>query len=281
MKLLAPIEKLSRPIQISLGLALIGIVGFLDSLTGYEISFSLFYVIPIGLVGWLTSRRFGIIFSLISALVWLGADLSPDHYYSHPLIPIWNSLIRLAFFILITVLLAEVKRMMAQEKELAHTDFLTGAVNSRLFFSLAQMEIDRSVRYKNPFTLAYIDLDNFKTVNDQLGHSTGDEVLRTVVHTSKALLRRTDIMARLGGDEFAMLLPDTDQPSAEVVLQKIQQVLLEEMRRKNLPVTFSIGALTCTSPPSSTDELVQLADGLMYSVKRTGKNAIKYATYPA
>ena len=132
---------------------------------------------------------------------------------------------------------------------------------------------------KHPFTLAYIDLDNFKTVNDQLGHATGDQVLRTVVSSVKKNIRRTDIVARLGGDEFALLLPETNQESARVVLSKIQDGLLEEMRKNNWPVTFSIGVLTCRVAPPSTDALVSMADELMYSVKHDGKNGVKYATY--
>ena len=144
---------------------------------------------------------------------------------------------------------------------------------------LVQSEIDRLQRYQHPLTLAYIDLDNFKTVNDQLGHVTGDQVLRAVVSSVKKNIRRTDIVARLGGDEFALLLPETNQESARVVLSKVQDGLLEEMRINNWPVTVSIGVLTCRVAPPSTDALVSMADELMYSVKHDGKNGIKYATY--
>ena len=208
MELLANFEKQSTFFRIVAGFSLIGAIGIVDFLSGYELAFSLFYVIPISLLTWYTSRSLGIVASLASALVWLGADITSGHPYSHPLIPIWNILIRLAFFVLFTVLLSAIRSAGERERELARMDYLTGAVNSRLFYEMAQMEIERLQRYGHPFTLAYIDLDNFKSVNDQFGHSMGDQVLRTVVTTARKHLRVTDVVARLGGDEFALLLPD-------------------------------------------------------------------------
>jgi diguanylate cyclase (GGDEF)-like protein len=169
---------------------------------------------------------------------------------------------------------------MDHERDLAHIDFLTGAVNSRFFFDLVNMEIYRSQRYNHPFTIVYLDLDNFKTVNDKFGHITGDQVLRAVANQARTHLRKTDVVARLGGDEFALLLPETNQESAQVVISKIQGGLLVEMQQSNWPVTFSIGVLTCTDAPPSPDELIRLADELMYSVKHGSKNAIKFSNYP-
>jgi diguanylate cyclase (GGDEF)-like protein len=279
VNILANLEKQSQLSRILLGFALIGAIGILDFLTGYELAFSLFYVIPISLSIWVVDRRYGIITSFVSAFVWLGADLASGHFYSNPLIPIWNTLIRLLFFIIIALLLSALKSALEHEKELARTDYITGAVNSRLFFDLVQTEIDRSQRYEHPFTLVYFDLDNFKTVNDQFGHLTGDQVLRTVVSYAQKHLRKVDVIARLGGDEFALLLPETSQESARVILAKLQNGLLEEMRHNNWPITFSAGVLTCYVAPLKTDELVKMADDLMYSVKRSSKNAIIYSTY--
>jgi len=279
VKLLINFEKQSKSFYVVVGFALIGITGIVDFLTGYELSFSVFYVISISLVTWFTSRRLGLVTSFASAFVWLIADIATGHPYSYPLIPIWNSLIRLAFFVVITLLLSSLRRATERERELSRIDYLTGAANSRLFYELAQMEIDRFQRYAHPFTLAYIDLDNFKSVNDQFGHSIGDQVLRTVVSSARKHLRKTDVIARLGGDEFALLLPETNQESARVALSKIQGNLLEEMRQGNWPITFSIGVLTCSASPHTTDELVRMTDELMYSVKHNSKNAIKYSTY--
>jgi diguanylate cyclase (GGDEF)-like protein len=152
-------------------------------------------------------------------------------------------------------------------------------LNPRVFYALLQMEINRSRRYKNPFTIAYIDLDNFKTVNDEFGHAIGDKVLRFVVDQVKNNLRKTDVVARLGGDEFALLLPETKQESAQVVLSKLHSDILAKMKQQNWPVTLSIGVLTCIDAPITTDEAIKAVDDLMYSVKRGSKNGVKYASY--
>jgi diguanylate cyclase (GGDEF)-like protein len=279
VNLLSYFEKQSKSYIVLVGFALIGVIGIADFLSGYELAFSVFYVIPIALVTWFTNQRLGLVTSLLSAIVWVVADFATGHSYSSALIPIWNTLIRLAFFVLITLLLSGLRSTTERERELARIDYLTGIANSRLFYELTQMEIDRFQRYGRPFTLAYIDLDNFKSVNDKFGHLTGDHVLRTVVSAARRNMRKADVVARLGGDEFALLLPETDQESARGILSRIQGNLLEEMRQRNWPITFSIGVLTCSNAPHSADELVRMADDLMYSVKRDGKNAIKYSTY--
>jgi diguanylate cyclase (GGDEF)-like protein len=280
MNLLEILEKQGNPYYVlAAAFTLTGIIGVVDFLTGYEIALSLFYVLPVALVTWLTSRRFGLVTSLAGAIVWFWADVASGHPYPHPLIPVWNTIIRFGFFMIIALLLSALRKAMERERELARRDNLTGAMNSRFFYDLAQMEIDRFQRYEHPFTLAYIDLDNFKAVNDQFGHPAGDQVLRTVVNSAGKYLRKTDVFARLGGDEFVLLLPETNEESARVALSKIQDGFIEEMRLGNWPITFSIGVLTCSAAPHTTEELVMMADKLMYSVKRDGKNAIKYATY--
>ena len=279
MNFLASLEKRSKPFIIAVSFALICAVGVLDFLTGYEIAFSLFYLIPVALVTWLTGRRLGIVASLVSAVVSLISDVAAGIFYSHPLIYVWNTFMEFFFFVIVAYLLIALKITLEQERELARTDYLTGAANSRVFYDLLQTEINRSQRYKNPFTIAYIDLDNFKTVNDEFGHATGDLVLSSIVNQVRKHLRKTDVVARLGGDEFALLLPETKQESVQVVLSKLQCDILAEMQQNNWPVTLSIGVLTCINTPHTAEEVVRIVDDLMYSVKRASKNAIKYASY--
>lgn len=279
VKIIAILERQSKFFILVLGFALIGAIGVIDFLTLYELSLSAFYVLPISLITWFTNRRLGLTAAFISALVWLSADVATKHEYTYAFIPVWNTLIRLSFFVIISLLLSALRSAFQLESQMAREDYLTGAINSRFFYYLAQMEIDRYHRYGHPFTLAYFDLDNFKSVNDQFGHACGDQVLRTVASFIKGHVRKTDIIARLGGDEFALLLPETNQESACIAISNLQKGLLEEMQRNNWPITFSIGVLTYMAAPTSTDELVKMADDLMYSVKRSGKNAVRYSTY--
>jgi diguanylate cyclase (GGDEF)-like protein/PAS domain S-box-containing protein len=166
---------------------------------------------------------------------------------------------------------------LAREKDDARLDFLTRIANRRAFYEIAFTESARARRYGRSLTLIYLDLDNFKQVNDTYGHEVGDELLIEVAATIRSNVRTTDTVARLGGDEFALLLPETDQDAALLVTNKLREVLLNSMQRKNWPVTVSIGLVTFSTPPESVEEMVKQADAVMYSVKARGKNSIATA----
>ncbi|MBT8097960.1 MAG: sensor domain-containing diguanylate cyclase [Woeseia sp.] len=175
---------------------------------------------------------------------------------------------------------ADLESALEREKEISRTDPLTGAANRRLFSERLQREMDRSRRYKHPFSIAYLDLDHFKLVNDNMGHHAGDRLLATVVQTIQALCRSTDTVARVGGDEFAVLFPETDASAVRGAVDKFRAALLAEMRRNNWPVTFSIGVITCTTPPDDAQKLIGAADSLMYAVKESGRDAVRYGHFP-
>ena len=279
LKAISALEKQGKPFWVTMGAALLCLVGAVDYWTGFEVSFSLFYLIPIALVTWFTTARLGMMFAVASAIVWLIADILSGAVYSHQIIYLWNSAIRLGFFVL-TVFSLELMKTLEREKTFARMDYVTGSLNTRYFHALAQREIDRSSRYQYPFTVAYIDIDNFKNVNDSFGHITGDKVLYAVADCMQRHLRKTDIVARIGGDEFAILLPEVGLSLAETVISKMHGKLLEEMQKNNWPATFSIGVLTFSDAPSSVNEMLNMVDRLMYSVKNKGKNNISFATHP-
>jgi diguanylate cyclase (GGDEF)-like protein len=275
------VKKISRPVWIVLGVLLLSTVAFLDYITGVEFSFSLFYLLPISLISWAISERLGLVFAILSSCVWIAVDIwsGNSNRTSNLFAYMWNATARLGFFLL-PVFMIRLNRAMQHEKELARTDFLTGVLNTRFFHELAQMEINRSVRYKRPFTIAFIDVDNFKTINDTFGHTTGDTVLRAIAMHIKAHLRKTDIVARVGGDEFVILLTETNAQMAPSVITNLQRALLNKMKEDGWSVTFSIGVLTLSAPQLSVDEMLGRADQLMYRVKNGGKNNIQYATHP-
>jgi diguanylate cyclase (GGDEF)-like protein len=262
-----------------IGIVLIAIVAELDILTGYELSFSLFYLLPIALVAWYGGRRAALAACILSAAAWLMAEVVSGQRYSQPLIFVWNAAIRFGFFVIVAWLLTALRSELERERQLSRSDYLTGAASPAFFYDLLQLEIDRCTRNQRPFTLAYIDVDNFKSVNDQFGHSTGDQLLREVVARARRRLRKTDIVARLGGDELGVLLPETNQQGAPVVISSLQEALLSEMSLHNWPVTFSIGAMTFPAAPATPNEVIGMVDALMYTVKNSGKNSIRYSVY--
>ena len=275
MSILIILEKQNKSLLVFAGFILIGIIGFIDYLTGHEFAFSVFYVLPIFLVTWFTNRRLGLVTSVASTIIWLVADIATGQTYSSPFIPFWNSFIRFAFFMIIAILVSSLKSSL----ELAHTDPLTSAINSRYFYEIVQMEMNRSQRNQQPFTIAYIDLDNFKAVNDRFGHVVGDQVLIALVSSIRKVIRKSDFIARLGGDEFAILFPETDQEATRIIFSKIQNSFVEAVQQKNWSVTFSCGVMTCRVAPPTIGELIRTTDELLYSAKSDGKNTVKYSTY--
>ncbi len=264
---------------LALTLALMIFIG--DYLTNYDICFSIFYLAPIALVTWYLDRNTGIAMSLLSALAWLVADLESGDYSNEMFVPYWNASVRLGFFLAFVLTLSPLKHAYQRERKMAREDFLTGLANYKAFSDVAAYEIERSKRYLGPITIAYLDLDNFKSVNDTFGHQAGDRLLATVASVIRGNIRSTDTAARVGGDEFVVLLPETDEAAAKEMLGRLNDELVRVMHQNNWPVvTPSIGVVTYLNPPASVEEMVKKADSAMYAVKNNGKSSMRSQCLP-
>jgi diguanylate cyclase (GGDEF)-like protein len=262
-----------------LGLVLIGVIGAVDHFTGNEISFSIFYLLPIIFVTWYAEQKVGYLICLISALVWFMIDFVSKSIYSHHLIPYWNAIVRLGFFFMVAYLLGGLKAHLQREQELASTDDLTGLYNARAFKEEAGKQLDLSRRYHHSFALAFIDLDDFKKVNDSWGHTEGDNVLRMVGSTLRRVVRSTDTVGRLGGDECSVFMPEMSVSSARVAFSKLHRELQLEAQRNGWPIGFSIGVAVFAKLPATLDDAVSMADSLMYRAKTQDKNSVIYEVY--
>ncbi len=269
------LEKLSKPLLFLFCLSLLIGISFLDYLAK-DFSFAAFDLAPTFLATWFIGLWAGIAMSLASGLSYLILDIIETPIHSHFLVHHWNAASQFGFFLLVTYFLIELKKSLLRERELARRDPLTGSFNGRAFFELARREINRSRRYKDVFSFVYMDVDDFKNINDKYGHTDGDELLRTIADTVKSHLRNVDIIARLGGDEFAILMPETDHKGAAVVMPRLRNLLAEAMRKNGWPATFSIGVVTYTTAPDSIDTMIKKSDALMYEAKNAGKDMIKY-----
>jgi len=258
------------------GAGVVGVlgVGALDYVTGYEIGFSLFYLAPVSLVAWTKGRGAGYVTATLAAFIWLGADSLAGHRYSHVAIAYWNMAIRLGFFVFFVAALAALADAVARDRESARTDYLTALNNSRAFYDLAAAELERARRYGHPLAVAYVDVDNFKELNDEAGHREGDECLRVTGDVIKRAVRAGDIPARMGGDEFVVLMPETAPAEAVGVAERLRAALGASTRGRGWPVSFSIGVASFATAPPTAGELVKRADELMYKAKAAGKNRV-------
>lgn len=272
-------SRLNQPFVLVASSLLILCVGVLDVLTGEGISLAFFYLLPVAFVAWFTGRWNGILYAVVSVLIERIANALGGEQAGFSLAPYWNSTVLLLFFLVVVYLLTEFKNRMEREEILSRTDSLTEVANSRYFYTLAEMEIERLSRYEHPFTVAYMDVDNFKGINDRFGHRVGDDLLCVVATTMQNNLRITDTVARLGGDEFVILLPETRGEGALTIFFRLRQLLMSAMQAHGWDVTFSVGAITFVSPPMSVDSMVKSVDQLMYSVKTSGKDRIQHEIY--
>ncbi len=263
---------------LALSAALLVAFAVLDYVAGYEINLTAFYLVPVFVATWNAGRAAGITVALASAVASIAGDMAAGATYSHPLVPWAMMLVWACLFTVFVLVLTQLRRALEREKQLARVDPLTGVANRRYFVELLGVELSRARRSGRAVTVAYADLDNFKQVNDQLGHDAGDRLLKTVARTMSGRLRVTDSIGRMGGDEFAICLPETGAKAAEVVLADVRQQVVAALGNGAPVVTLSLGAVSCSTPPESVDALLHRADQALYGAKRNGKNQIRLET---
>jgi diguanylate cyclase (GGDEF)-like protein len=271
------LDKYKIPTEVSCYF-LVLLIAVIDYTTGESFSLSIFYLFPVFLVTWFRNKKEGVFISIFAAIIAALVDSMEVSYSHNNIIHYWKGLELFVFFATLSFILGRLKSEIEMHKKLARTDFLTGVHNARSFYEFINSEMERIARYKHSLTLAYIDLDNFKFINDQYGHVMGDKLLYLVSVILQKNLRTTDMVARLGGDEFSILFPETDYEQSEMAIQKIQANISDLMKQNNWPTTVSIGMVTCKLS-CSVDGLIKMADTLMYSAKNSGKNMIKHAVF--
>ena len=251
-------------------------LGLIDYASGPDLAFSVFYLLPISAVGWRFGFRGACGIAGLSALVWLSAELGGGEVYSSWLVPAWNTATRFGVFLVVASLIHGIRRALREQEALAQRDPLTGVNNPRAFNMRAAIAIDETKRRHRPVSLAYIDVDDFKAVNDQLGHSGGDRVLQAVGSALEDVTRESDVVGRLGGDEFAVLMPATGSRDAKWVLSNLPGRVYSRLDDLETQVTFSAGGVTFLTPPDSVDDMINAADALMYEAKRGGKSGHRH-----
>ncbi|MFZ5587898.1 MAG: diguanylate cyclase [Thermodesulfobacteriota bacterium] len=155
-------------------------------------------------------------------------------------------------------------------ERLAVTDELTGLANRRRFRERAEEEFRRAKRYGRPLSLAIMDLDGFKHINDQMGHQVGDEALQAVAAIAAGRVRQSDLLARVGGDEFALLLPETDDGPARALVERLRQAVVAAdltTSRGAVRLGLSLGVAALAPGQKTLDDLMRLADEAMYADK--------------
>lgn len=177
----------------------------------------------------------------------------------------------------------KIRRELEHERTLALTDHLTGLANRRAFVEELETDIRELRQHGWQFAVCFIDLDDFKHINDTQGHDVGDNVLQHVASVVKNGCRGSDIVARIGGDEFATIHPGATLDDALHVLERVRERLMHELADHHWPVTLSMGVCYCGNADEAYDvaSILRAADQAMYEAKQQGKNQIKIARVAA
>ena len=231
------------------------------------------YIIPVLLVTWNEGLVWGIVFGLATitlreAVAWDQMPAATAVY--------WRIGNALAYVAVVAVAMAGLRKLRNSQAELARLvtqDPLTNVLNARAFVDRLGLELERNRRYPRPLALLYMDLDDFKVINDTHGHQTGDAVLHLVADAMRTSVRTSDVVGRLGGDEFAVLMPETDAQLADAAAKRLV-ASLRSVFQGTPNVTASIGVVACTATEASTDDLLKRADRAMYDAKKAGKDRV-------
>lgn len=266
------LEHRSRRFHVVIGLLMMATVGLLKAELGPQVAFSAISLIPIAYLTWFASRAMGIAAALGSASGLLLLNLLDVHKYSEASVAFWNAAMDLGVFLVIAYSLSTTKTLYLRARALSREDALTGVLNRRGFVEALSVEARRARRYRYPITLAYIDLDDFKRINDRFGHNVGDQLLKATAQALRESVREVDAVGRLGGDEFVVLLTAVDADAAAAVLRKVAASL--QTRTSAYGLSLSVGAISFTHPEEDADRMIDAADRAMYTAKREGKHRI-------
>jgi diguanylate cyclase (GGDEF)-like protein len=262
------------------------LIGWIDYATGPDIGLSLLYLVPVALAGWYGGLTVAIFVGTFAGTVWLAADLAWRDTDTAVAISFWNAFTRYVIYVSEGMLLAlvhrdreKLRRMAAHQASLARTDVHTRLPNARAFLEVVEEELELARENGDPVCVAYLDLDNFKQINDSFGHAVGDEVLQRVAFALQRSIRGHDVAARVGGDEFAVLLRGVEPEVAQKVGERIAA------RVREIGANYAEAALGATlglayfrAVPENAATLMRAADGAMYAGKIGGKGRVVLQT---
>lgn len=268
-------RRIGKPGVAALAVLGIALVGVFDWATGTDVRVFPLYFLPLALAARRLGKAGAVWMSLLATATWLIALYEAGRQYPHPSIWFINALTQGSAFLVVSLLVAHLELRLRHEHALSRTDGLTGLLNSRAFHEKAEAALLDAGRRRQPATLAYIDLDHFKRVNDRDGHDAGDRLLAEIGRLLAASLGPHGLVARMGGDEFAALLPAVDETTARTLLEQARADLLASEAVRSSGVSASVGGVTHLPSTPRLDELIRQADALMYAVKSEGKNAVR------
>ena len=274
------------PLLYAVALALIVFIALADYVTGDEILLFILQLLPVAILAWCAGIYAGLAGGVIAtgAVLITYVALAGGQFRT---IHAWHAMVSFTSNAVVAWIVSRLKlsrlrilSLLDVERRMAREDPLTELASVRAFRERLRLEVDRMRRHKKPLSLLYLDLDDFKRVNDERGHGAGDETLARVGRLLHALTRKVDLCGRLGGDEFAVLMPETGAQDAIVVANRVREGMHKSFAEGGAGIGLSAGVGTFLSAPMDEQIATNEVEALMYAAKRGGKNRVVDRVFP-
>jgi len=274
-RLLALYASRPKTIALAAGVLSLAVIYVFHQLIGFTPAFRSLYILPLWISTRLGGRSIGFVLVVLTTFldglveVWLAHQTSMGEVVS-------DGLIRFGSLGAIMLLFAQLEESLTRYQVHARHDPLTGLLNRRALHEFAHSAMARAQRRRYPFTVAVIDCDGFKELNDTHGHEAGDRALQLLAQVLEGNIRSSDFVARTGGDEFVLILQDSVLREVEAVLDRVQKAFVEAVRRHGWQSSLSVGYAVLKPSHKQLDELIREADDQMYRQKSRKKQASLY-----
>lgn len=271
-------EQLARSVLLISGLMLVITCRLCDPTERHTQSVTWFLIALSAVAGWSCPRLLavGAMLGTLVVWCWIEAAATADWVLLLP-----GQFLRIVVALWLVMWMSRVRERLEQAHRLARLDSLTGLPNRQALVEALDAELSRTRRFGRPFTVALLDCDGFKGINDHDGHLAGDEVLRCIGHALRQHTRRYDCVGRLGGDEFLLVLSDVGRDDASLIAERLRAALRHFVEHEHPTLTFSLGVVTFHSADLNWEECVQLADDAMYAAKRHGPDQTRFEVVEA
>lgn len=234
----------------ALSLSSVILIGYLHFIVGPSFEFHLFFLIPIIVASWFAGALFCFFITILAILSWTISDYLIAHGNIDVFSFLFNSTVHALILAYVTYLLRYIRRLLIRESQLAREDSLTKIPNRRSFYENGEVAFSTGNRQQLPITIIFIDVDNFKSINDVYGHKIGDKLLFEAAQVMNENIRKNDVIGRLGGDEFCLILLSADREHALMYAINLRNKLNERMLKHKWQTTFSMGIVTyAVTPP--------------------------------